>query len=81
MLGMSNAQTFPIFDKLGGQQEAFDAIERRTGWRPNRPALNKWFHEGRLSHRVGLVLAIECSEKSIAVEDDDFKVARSAVAA
>lgn len=66
--------TFPIFQKLGGEQAACGVVEHHTGWRPTTFALKKWKHERRLSAKVSLALSVECASRGIPFDLSDFRL-------
>lgn len=63
---------FTIFEKLGGVNEAFDAIQRRTGKRPTPRALKHWRFVKTLPYPITVELTEECLARGIPFSPDDF---------
>ena len=71
--------TFAIFDKLGGQEEALNALKDRSSstaqtrpeW-PTRDTLKKWKSEGELPGSVVKMLMAVCEDRGVPYCLSDF---------
>lgn len=67
--------TFPIFDKLGGEQSAM-AILEAEGHPVGVYAIHKWKRIGRLSAPAKIALMKECIKRGISHDDADYLAVR-----
>jgi hypothetical protein len=64
---------FPVFDKLGGKEQALSIIGRCSGKRPNSEALRGWRRKRCVPAWAAVILLAECDTRGIAVKwPDDF---------
>lgn len=71
---------FAIFDKLGGQDAAIEAVKARShgkahnrdAW-PTKEAEKKWRSQGELPGQIVKTLMEICDERGIAYASSDFK--------
>lgn len=71
---------FKIFDKLGGESAALEAIQRRRckGFRPSHRAVLDWKRRKEIPPVNAVLLLAECQERGIRANLEDCRLSDKA---
>lgn len=64
---------FNIIEKLGGLEATLDVIERRTGKRPTRYAVQAWTSKRSISSTIIIPLMQECAARGLPFDVADCR--------